>query len=206
MWLEVSYKLRDERLTVCISRIEPSPVTSVTSFGMRNMTASATIRALDEVNPKNMRAAMGAFCSGVVVVTSHGEEPFGFTCQTFASLSLEPALISFSPARSSSSWPRIREVGTFAVNVLAQDHADLSGQFAMSGADKYAGVDWTAAPNGSPILEGVSAWVECRLWREYDGGDHTIVIGEVTSLWHDAERNPLLYYRGSYLEAAWKTS
>lgn len=170
------------------------------------MTAPASLLHVDEVNPKNMRAAMAAFCSGVVVVTAQGEAPWGFTCQSFASLSLEPALISFSPARSSSSWPRMREVGIFAVNVLAHDHADLSGQFAVSGADKYAGVNWTPAPNGSPIIDGVSAWVECRLWREYDAGDHTIVIGEVTSLAHDVTRNPLLYYRGSYPQAAWRAS
>jgi 3-hydroxy-9,10-secoandrosta-1,3,5(10)-triene-9,17-dione monooxygenase reductase component len=157
-----------------------------------------------EVTPELMRAAMGAFCSGVVVVTAYGDEPLGFTCQSFVSLSLDPPLISFSPARSSSTWPKIREVGKFAVNVLAHDHADVSGQFARSGTDKYAGVDWMPSPNGSPILGGVSAWVECTLWREYDGGDHTVVLGEVTSLDHDMDRNPLLYYRGSYPEARWQ--
>lgn len=159
-----------------------------------------------DVTPGLMRAAMGAFCSGVVVVTACGEEPLGFTCQSFASLSLDPPLISFSPARSSSTWPRIREVGKFAVNVLAHDHADISGQFARSDTDKFAGIDWAPSPNGSPILAGVCAWIECTLWREYDGGDHTVVLGEVTGLDHDQERNPLLYYRGAYPEARWQGS
>jgi flavin reductase (DIM6/NTAB) family NADH-FMN oxidoreductase RutF len=163
-----------------------------------------------EISPDAMRAAMGAFCSGVVVVTALGDgpdaEPLGFTCQSFASLSLDPPLISFSPARTSSTWPRIREVGRFAVNVLAHDHADLSNKFARSGSDKYAGVSWVRSANGSPLLEGVSAWVECTLWREYDGGDHTVVIGEVTGLDHDIERAPLLYYRGFYPSADWRAA
>ncbi|GAB2682361.1 flavin reductase family protein [Kribbella swartbergensis] len=170
-------------------------------------TTTPIITPADKITPAGMRAAMGAFCSGVVVVTALGvdAEPLGFTCQSFVSLSLDPPLISISPARTSSTWPRIRAVGRFAINVLAHDHADLSGQFARSGTDKYAGVAWRPAPNGSPILDGVSAWVECRLWREYDGGDHTVVIGEVTALDHDVERHPLLYYRGSYPRADWRT-
>lgn len=150
-----------------------------------------------------MRATMAAFCSGVVVVTSLGDEPHGFTCQSFVSLSMDPPLISISPARSSSTWPKIREVGIFAINVLAEDHAHLSKQFAVSGGRKFAAVDWSPAPLGSPILPGVSAWVECSLWREYDGGDHTIAIGEVMGLDHDLNRNPLLYHRGAYPQADW---
>jgi len=162
----------------------------------------------DEVSPESMRATVGAFCSGVVIVTALGEtpdaEPVGFTCQSFVSLSLDPPLISLSPARSSSTWPKIRQVGRFAVNVLAHDHAELSNKFARSGSDKYAGVDWAPSPNGSPVLAGVSAWIECTLWREYDGGDHTIAIGEVTALGHAPERDPLLYYRGTYPRTNWR--
>ena len=173
---------------------------------MTTLTATQ-IRTGAEVDPRAMRETVGAFCSGVVIVTAQGEagEPLGFTCQSFVSLSLDPPLVSISPARTSSTWPRIRRVGRFAVNVLAHDHTHLSNQFARSGADKFAGVDWTEAPDGSPVLDGVCAWIECRLWREYDGGDHTVAIGEVTALAHDLDRDPLLYYRGSYPSAAWTT-
>lgn len=157
------------------------------------------------VTPELMREALGAFCTGVVVVTAVGDEPLGFTCQTFASLSLHPPLVSFSVARTSRSWPRIREVGVFAVNVLAHDHQHISSQFAQSGVDKYRGVSWESAPLGSPVLEGVPAWVECVLWRELDGGDHTIVLGEVTSVGHDVARHPLLFFRGAYAETSWRT-
>lgn len=177
---------------------------------MTSLTTPTTHVAADEITPEVLRATMGAFCSGVVVVTALGDqlgdEPVGFTCQSFVSLSLDPPLTSISPARSSTTWPRIREVGRFAINVLADDHAELSNKFARSGTDKFAGVDWTRSPNGSPVLDGVTAWVECSLWREYDGGDHTVVIGKVTALAHDIERNPLLYYRGAYPRADWRAS
>jgi 3-hydroxy-9,10-secoandrosta-1,3,5(10)-triene-9,17-dione monooxygenase reductase component len=84
------------------------------------------------------------------------------------------------------------------VNVLAAGHEELSAGFARSGVDKFAGVDWRAAPSGSPVLEGVSAWIDCTLWNEYDGGDHTVVVGLVQDLGADPDRQPLLYYRGRY--------
>ncbi|MEQ3552422.1 flavin reductase family protein [Pseudonocardia nematodicida] len=146
-----------------------------------------------------LRATLGAFASGVVVVTAQGPDgPLGFTCQSFSSLSLDPPLVSFAPARSSTTWPRIREVGRFCVNVLAADHEHHSTGFARSGTDKFAGVTWTPAPSGAPILEGVGAWVDCTLWNEYDGGDHTIVAARVSALGADPARQPLLFFRGGY--------
>jgi 3-hydroxy-9,10-secoandrosta-1,3,5(10)-triene-9,17-dione monooxygenase reductase component len=162
------------------------------------MSSSAT-ETPQPVTPQAMREVLGHFVSGVVVITSVGPEgPIGFTCQSFSSLSLDPPLISFSPARTSSTWPKIREIGRFCVNVLASDHSEYSNGFARSGTDKYAGVNWAPAPSGAPILDGVSAWIDCTLWNEYDGGDHTMVVGQVADLGADAARLPLLFYRGSY--------
>jgi 3-hydroxy-9,10-secoandrosta-1,3,5(10)-triene-9,17-dione monooxygenase reductase component len=155
------------------------------------------------VSPAVMRDVLGHFATGVVVVTARAADDrlLGFTCQSFVSLSLDPPLVSFAPARTSTTWPRIREVGTFCVNVLAADHTELSDGFARSGnaVDKFAGVDWCPAPSGAPVLEGVIAWVDCALWAEHDGGDHTIVVGRVLDLGADPDRLPLLFYRGSYL-------
>ena len=146
-----------------------------------------------------MREVLGHFVSGIVVVTAAGPTaPAGFTCQSFASLSLDPPLVSFAAARTSTTWPRIRDAGAFCVNVLAADHQELSVGFARSGLDKFAGVPWRPAPSGAPVLEGVSAWIDCALWNEYDGGDHTVVVGLVQDLGASPERLPLLYYRGRY--------
>ena len=153
------------------------------------------------VSPAVMREVLGHFVSGIVVITAISPDgPLGFTCQSFASLSLDPPLVSFAAGRISRTWPRIRAIGSFCVNVLAEDHQHYSVQFARPGVvDKYAGVQWRPAPfSGAPILDGVTAWVDCTLWREYDGGDHTIVVGHVQDLSAEPGRPPLLYYRGRY--------
>ena len=151
------------------------------------------------VEPAMLRDVLGHFASGVVVVTAAGPDgPLGFTCQSFTSLSLDPALVSFAPSRTSSTWPRIRDVGAFCVNVLAADQQHLSAGFARSGVDKFAGVGWQPGPHDAPVLDGACAWIGCTLWREYDGGDHTIAVGRVLDLGADPARLPLLYYRGRY--------
>lgn len=158
-----------------------------------------TDSALTDLSPLRLRSIMGSFGSGVTVITSATPDgPAGFTCQSFTSLSLEPALVTFNPARSSSTWPRIREIGSFTVNVLGADQQALSGQFARSGTDKFAGVDWTESPFGNPILPGAVTWIDCTLHAEYDGGDHTIVVGAVHALASNDEAEPLLFVRGSY--------
>jgi 3-hydroxy-9,10-secoandrosta-1,3,5(10)-triene-9,17-dione monooxygenase reductase component len=161
-----------------------------------------------QVTPQAMRSVLGTFCSGVVVVTAIGaDKPLGFTCQSFASLSLDPPLVSFSPARTSTTWPRIRELGQFCVNVLAHDQRELSERFARRGIDRWAGTEWRPSPLGSPILAGVSAWIDCELAAEHDGGDHTIALGAVRALDADPLRHPLIFYRGRYAPsehwAAW---
>lgn len=158
----------------------------------------AVDQPVEDLSPERLRTVMGEFCSGVVVVTALGDEPLGFTCQSFASLSLDPPLVSFCPSRTSTTWPRIRETGRFCVNVLADDHAEVSGAFARSGTDKFAGVDWVPTRSGTPAIAGVGAWVDCSLWAEYDGGDHTIVVGRVEQVHADPSTSPLVFHRGAY--------
>jgi 3-hydroxy-9,10-secoandrosta-1,3,5(10)-triene-9,17-dione monooxygenase reductase component len=138
-----------------------------------------------------------------VVTATAAEGPVGFTCQSFSSLSLEPPLVAFAPARTSTTWPLLRDAGRFCVNVLAEEQSELSRQFARSGTDKFAGVSWSPSPYGCPVLDGVVAWIDSELWAEYDGGDHTIAVARVLDLGADASRTPLLFHRGSYgLQAA----
>ncbi|WP_349826570.1 flavin reductase family protein [Brevibacterium litoralis] len=152
-----------------------------------------------EVSPQRMREVMGSFGSGVTVVTAQTPDgPTGFTCQSFTSLSLEPPLITFNPARSSSTWPRLREVGSFTVNVLGAHQDHLSNQFARSGTDKFAGISFTRSARGNPRLDDAVAWIDCTLHREYDGGDHTIVVGRVEALVGFDHLEPLLFVRGGY--------
>jgi flavin reductase (DIM6/NTAB) family NADH-FMN oxidoreductase RutF len=155
------------------------------------------------VDPATFRAVIGRFCSGITVITTLGPSgPLGLTCQSFSSLSLDPPLVLFSPARTSTTWPRIREVGRLCVNVLAEEHCALSAAMARSGSDKFAGVSWNASAFGAPRLNGAVAWLDCVIEAEHDGGDHTIVVAAVHGLSAGPAARPLLYYRGRYASLA----
>ncbi|AHH20657.1 flavin reductase-like protein [Nocardia nova SH22a] len=145
------------------------------------------------------KSVLGRFCTGVTVITALAEgQPVGFSCQSFSSLSLDPPAVAFFPARTSTSWPRIRAAGRFCVNILAHDQAEICRALARSGTDKFAGVDWVVSGNGAPRLDGALASIDCELDREIDGGDHTIVIARVTALSEHSEQPPLLFYRAGF--------
>ncbi len=145
------------------------------------------------------RDVLGHYCSGVTVITAlDGDEPVGFACQSFQSLSLDPPMVSFAPAKSSTTWPRIRRSGWFAANVLAEDQHDLCRQFAVSGGEKFDGVAWRPGPSGSPVLDGALAWIDCEIAGEAEGGDHVIVLGQVLDLASNGGSRPLLFYRGKF--------
>jgi 3-hydroxy-9,10-secoandrosta-1,3,5(10)-triene-9,17-dione monooxygenase reductase component len=135
----------------------------------------------------------------VTVVTGlSGDDPGGLAVNSFTSVSLVPALVAFCVARESMTWSRLRPGGRFCVNMLAADQEALSRAFAARGPDRFEGVGWRAAPSGSPILEGVLAWIDCTVDAEHDAGDHRIVVGRVTALDVDHEGRPLVFYRGGY--------
>jgi 3-hydroxy-9,10-secoandrosta-1,3,5(10)-triene-9,17-dione monooxygenase reductase component len=155
--------------------------------------------ATSDLAPRRLRDIFGTFATGLTVITGTTEEgPAGFTCQSFASLSLEPALVTFSPARSSRTWPVLRQARSFVINVLPAEHQHLAAQFAKSGTDKFAGVGYQASPLGCPVLDDALAWFDCELHAEYDGGDHTIVVAAVRHLWARQDAEPLLFFKGRY--------
>ncbi|MCJ0873530.1 flavin reductase family protein [Streptomyces sp. AP-93] len=155
------------------------------------------------VSPAEFRAVLGNFASGVTIITSPpGEDedgPAGFACQSFASLSLDPPLVTFMVARTSTTWPRIARTGVFCVNILGAEQGELCRAFAVSGADKFAGVAHTPAPaTGSPQLEAVPAWIDCRIHAVHTGGDHLIVVGRVEAMGAAGEGEPLLFHKGRF--------
>ncbi|MFE4955678.1 flavin reductase family protein [Streptomyces sp. NPDC056653] len=152
------------------------------------------------VDPAEFRRVLGHFATGVTVVTAHDPDgPAGFACQSFASLSLDPPLVTFMVARTSTTWPRIARAGAFCVNILGAEQGALCRGFAVSGADKFAGVRYGAAPaTGSPLLASVPAWVDCRIQAVHTGGDHLIVVGRVEALGAADGVGPLLFHRGTF--------
>jgi 3-hydroxy-9,10-secoandrosta-1,3,5(10)-triene-9,17-dione monooxygenase reductase component len=156
-------------------------------------------RAPAVIDPTVLREVLGHFATGVTVVTALTDEgPIGFTCQSFSSLSLHPPLVVFAPSRSSRTWPRLRAIGRFCVNVLAEGQDDVSRAFARSGDDKFAGMRWVPSPHGSPVLDDVVAWIDGELTAEHDGGDHTLAVARVLDLGAVPDRRPLLFHRGTY--------
>ncbi|MFB6876478.1 flavin reductase family protein [Streptomyces sp. NPDC056323] len=155
------------------------------------------------VDPGEFRRVLGHFASGVTIVTAHDpddeEGPAGFACQSFASLSLDPPLVTFMVARTSTTWPRIARAGAFCVNILGAGQGELCRSFAVSGADKFAGVAYEAAPaTGSPLLDSVPAWIDCRIQAVHTGGDHLIVVGRVAAMGAVDGADPLLFHRGKF--------
>jgi 3-hydroxy-9,10-secoandrosta-1,3,5(10)-triene-9,17-dione monooxygenase reductase component len=150
------------------------------------------------IDAGRFREILGHFASGVTIVTAMEDAgPVGFTCQAFASLSVEPPLIVLAPGKTSTSWPRIARAGVFCVNILSEGQEALSRNFAVSGGDKFVGVGWRPVGNGAPLLDGALAWVECSFVQAHDAGDHEIVIGRVHDLGVNQGR-PLVYYRGGF--------
>jgi len=145
------------------------------------------------------RHVLGHFPSGIAVVTGlDAGEPVGLAVSSFTSVSLDPALVGFFPARSSSSWPRIERAGAFAVNVLGEHQEDLCRAFATSGSDKFDGVGWRPGDTGAPVLDGAIASIECELAEVTDAGDHLFVLGRVRTLSSTPGRGPLVFFRGGY--------
>jgi len=151
------------------------------------------------------RQVLGHFCTGVTIVTAvehhpqgHGA-PVGFSAQSFTSVSLDPPLVAMCPGSAILSWPSIRDAGVFCANILAHDQEELSRRFATRGVDKFQGVGWRPShATGSPVLDGVLAWVDARIEAVHQAGDHLIVVGRVVDLGVNREASPLLFYRGGY--------
>jgi len=144
------------------------------------------------------REVLGHFATGITIVSALEEGvPVGFSCQSFAALSLDPPMVVLAPARTSTSWPRIRAAGSFCVNILGEHQEAVCRAFAVSGGDKFSGVGWRPGLTGAPVIDNSLAVVECELGEIFDGGDHEIVIGRVVAL-EVGEGGPLLFYRGGF--------
>lgn len=142
---------------------------------------------------------MGRFATGVALVTAApGGKPAGLIVNSLASVSLEPPLVSFCPARNSLTWQRMRRTGRFAVNVLEQDHEGFARRAAPAGADRFAGIDWEFGSGGAPLLSDALATLECEIVAEHPAGDHWIVVGRVDALRASRVGQPLIFFAGTF--------
>lgn len=152
------------------------------------------------LDARELRNTMGQFCTGVVIATGCLDgKPAGFAAQSFTSLSLDPPLVALAPGKTSTSWPKIRDSGSFCINILGAHQKAICDVFAQSGIDKFAEFSWRAGVTGAPVLDGVIAYVDCDLEQEHDAGDHTVAVGRIRDIRIlDADALPLLFFRGAY--------
>ena len=152
------------------------------------------------IDPLTFRETLGHYPTGVAVVTGIDNfgVPVGMVVGSFTSISLDPPLVAFAPKRDSKSFPGLRQSATFCVNVLASEQESIGRQFAVSGADKFDGLEWAPAPGGSPVLAGVVCWIECSWGEVIEAGDHYIVLGHVRDLGVTRAVSPLMFFQGGY--------
>jgi flavin reductase (DIM6/NTAB) family NADH-FMN oxidoreductase RutF len=151
------------------------------------------------VDPQQLRTVMGYFATGVTVITTRDKDqkPYGLTANAFTSLSLQPPLALVCIDRTVQCYFCFEESKVFSVNVLAEGQEEISRRFATKGVEKFNGVPCHLGENGVLLLDEAIAHLECRIVNSFEGGDHTIYIGEIIHADVAGER-PLLFFRGKY--------
>ena len=155
------------------------------------------------VDSAELRYAASQFVTGVTIVTVRREDgtPLGLTANSFTTVSLDPPLVLVCLDKRLRSYEAFQPGRVFAIHILAEDQSDLSTRFARKGEDKFRGLRWREGIDGVPTLPGSLAIWECRLAHAYNGGDHTIAVGQVERIQlGDLTRQPLGFFRGKYIQ------
>jgi flavin reductase ActVB len=158
-----------------------------------------TTDGLDADQKALFKRAMASFPSGVTIVTTTAPDGrwWGFTATSFCSVSMDPALVLVCLADTAECHPVFAEAERWIVHIVHPDHADLAVRFATRGADKFADGGFRADERGLPVLDQACVVLDCVPYARYDGGDHTILVGQVQST-TVSEEVPALYFRRSF--------
>jgi flavin reductase (DIM6/NTAB) family NADH-FMN oxidoreductase RutF len=167
-------------------------IAAAAEVGMPELTTTT-----EATDTRALRDALGRFATGVTIVTiATRDGPMGFTANSFASVSLDPPLVLWSPARASARYPFFAAAQHYAIHILGAEEADLSRRFIRGGAG-FDGLDHAGNPEGVPVIPGTLARFDCRQAATHDGGDHLIILGRV--LRHlSRDGGPLLFSQGSF--------
>ncbi|MFE2169496.1 MULTISPECIES: flavin reductase family protein [unclassified Streptomyces] len=155
-------------------------------------------------SPDLLRSVFRRHAAGVAVITAaDGARPVGFTATSLNSVSAEPPLLSFTTGTGSSSWPAVRDSEYLGVHILGEHQRELAGLFARSGADRFGpATDWSVGPHGVPVLDGVLAWLVCRVVARVPAGEHRVIIAEAVAGDPAGDPagagRPLLYHQGRF--------
>jgi flavin reductase (DIM6/NTAB) family NADH-FMN oxidoreductase RutF len=159
------------------------------------------------VDSQQFKDVMAKIPTAVAVITSASDGTYhGVTVSSFGSLSLDPPLAYVSILKDINSHDRLPQSDGFVINVLSRQHTFYAEQF--SGQTPLAEPDFARVPHrlgtlGIPLIDECVSWIECRHWARYEGGDHTLFIGEIVSLELGTSDDPLIYYDREFLELSW---
>lgn len=146
---------------------------------------------------REFRSALGSFATGVTLVTIAGPEgPMGFVANSFSSLSIDPPLVMWAPAKSAHRFPYYSTAQHFAIHVLGEDQGPLVNHF-HRGSGSFDAVDHSLSAEGVPLLAQALARFECRQYAVHEGGDHLIVVGEVLRI-AVQDGSPLVFAKGQF--------
>lgn len=153
-----------------------------------------------QITERTFRDAMGSFTTGVCVLGAKRRDGtlVGMTVNSFTSVSLNPPLVLVCLGSESPRSRALIDPGRFAISMLAVDQRSIASQLAQPGEGLVPQTGWREGENGSPVLEGAAAIVECDVETIHPAGDHMIVIGRVTHVDFDPGCEPLVYFRGGY--------
>lgn len=154
-----------------------------------------------DIDGAHYRDVLGNYPTGVTLVSAFDDGPCAMVIGSFGSVSLDPPLVQFMPAKTSTTWQRIERSGSYCVNVLGADQLDLCNSFFDKSRDPFDSIEWRAGPSGSPIVAGSLAYIDCDIEVAHEAGDHYIVVGRVLELdTQQTDAGPLLFFRGGYGE------
>ena len=142
-----------------------------------------------------LRQVYGCFPSGVTAVCALDDGvPVGMAASSFTCVSLEPALVSVCVQNTSTTWPRLRGLPRMGISVLSQDQHGAAGQLAAKDGDRFAGLEWTEAPQGGLLIHGAIAWLDCSVHAEVPAGDHAVVLLAVHGMRAEPRAAPLVFH------------
>ena len=158
-----------------------------------------------DLDPGRLREAFGVFPSGVIAVAARVDDDLvGLAASSFTSVSLEPALVSFSVANTSKTWPTLRQAGHLGLTVLADHHDDVCRQLAGPVEHRFDGLDVSTTEHGATTIDDGLARFDCTIYREVEAGDHTLVLLQLHAVDQSDTALPLVFHRRAFgrLEAS----
>lgn len=163
--------------------------------------AGAGSAAAHSIDSQTYRRVLGNYPTGVCAITACSGDGVraAMIVGSFTAVSLDPPLVGFLPAKTSSSWALIKHAGRFCANILGADQRAECLQLSTTGCEKYGDIRFRLSGNGSPILEGAIAWIDCAIEQVTDAGDHHFVLGRVLSTGIAREGDcPMIFLRGKF--------